>query len=93
MNRSVPKIRLEMLPPVQTTRPLRMSSRCSCASSVRNSVPLVIKVPSLPPQLPGSRVELTLGAIDLVDLEIDARYVKTLAEPSLAESSGTEPQP
>ena len=56
-------------------------------------IPLVIKVPSLPPQLPGSRVELTLGAIDLVDLEIDARYVKTLAEPSLAESSGTEPQP
>ncbi|MDR1424853.1 MAG: RNB domain-containing ribonuclease [Azoarcus sp.] len=43
--------------------------------------PLVLKVPSLPPQLPGSRVALAITGSDLLDVEVDARYIVTLAEP------------
>ena len=43
--------------------------------------PLVFKVPSLPPQLPGSRVALAIVGSDLIDVEVDARYIVTLAEP------------
>lgn len=43
--------------------------------------PLVFKVPSLPPQLPGSRVALAIAGSDLIDVEVDARYIVTLAEP------------
>jgi len=43
--------------------------------------PFVFRVPSLPPQLPGSRVALAIAGSDLVDVEVDARYIVTLAEP------------
>ncbi|NMG67844.1 RNB domain-containing ribonuclease [Azoarcus indigens] len=45
------------------------------------NVPLVFKVSSLPLQLPGSRVKLAIEGSDLLDVEVQARYVATLAEP------------
>jgi exoribonuclease-2 len=44
-------------------------------------IPLIFKAPSLPPQLPGARVLLTIRNTDLVDIEIDAVYTATLSEP------------
>jgi exoribonuclease-2 len=44
-------------------------------------IPLIFKVPSLPPQLPGSRIRLTIKHIDLIDVEIETVYAATLAEP------------
>ena len=49
------------------------------------NLPLVFKVPSLPPQLPGSRVALAIEHTDLIDIEVSARYLETLAEPSTEE--------
>jgi exoribonuclease-2 len=45
------------------------------------AIPLILKVPSLPPQLPGSRVRLVIEGSDLVDVEVSARYLTTLSEP------------
>ncbi|MDR1661873.1 MAG: RNB domain-containing ribonuclease [Azoarcus sp.] len=45
-------------------------------------IPLVFKVPSLPPQLPGSKLSLAIAGSDLIDVDVDARYLGTLAEPS-----------
>tara|TARA_R110001583_G_scaffold195503_3_gene374500 strand:- start:14751 stop:16649 length:1899 start_codon:yes stop_codon:yes gene_type:complete len=45
------------------------------------AIPLILKVPSLPPQLPGSRVRLIIEGSDLVDVEVSARYLTTLSEP------------
>jgi exoribonuclease-2 len=45
------------------------------------AIPLVMKVPSLPLQMPGSRVRLTIEGSDLLDVDIHARYIETLAEP------------
>jgi exoribonuclease-2 len=45
------------------------------------NIPLVIKVPSLPLQMPGSRIRLAIEGSDLVDVEVHARFVATLAEP------------
>lgn len=44
-------------------------------------IPLIFKVSSLPPQLPGSKVRLAITGSDLIDVEVDARYLATLAEP------------
>ncbi len=44
-------------------------------------VPLVIKVPSLPLQVPGSRIRLAIEGSDLVDVDVHAQYIETLAEP------------
>ncbi|MDR1227719.1 MAG: RNB domain-containing ribonuclease [Azoarcus sp.] len=44
-------------------------------------IPLIFKVPSLPPQLPGTTVKLAIAGSDLIDVEVDARYLATLAEP------------
>ncbi|MCL1825932.1 MAG: RNB domain-containing ribonuclease [Betaproteobacteria bacterium] len=44
-------------------------------------IPLVFRVPSLPPQLPGSKISLIIAGSDLIDVEIDARYLATLSEP------------
>ncbi len=52
-------------------------------------VPLVFKVPSMPLQLPGSRVRLLVEHTDLLDVEVEARFLRTLSEPdpeALAES-------
>jgi exoribonuclease-2 len=46
-------------------------------------IPLVFRVPSLPPQLPGSKISLIIAGSDLIDVEIDARYLATLSEPGL----------
>jgi exoribonuclease II len=44
-------------------------------------IPLVIRVPSMPLQMPGSRVKLFVERTDLLDVEVEARFVQTLAEP------------
>ncbi|ENO91026.1 ribonuclease II [Thauera sp. 28] len=44
-------------------------------------VPLVFRVPSMPLQLPGSRVRLHVEHTDLLDVEVEARFVAILAEP------------
>ncbi|MCB1915900.1 MAG: RNB domain-containing ribonuclease [Rhodocyclaceae bacterium] len=44
--------------------------------------PFVFKVPSMPLQLPGSRVRLAVTGSDLIDIELDARFVAVLSEPS-----------
>ncbi|MDR2032518.1 MAG: RNB domain-containing ribonuclease [Azoarcus sp.] len=44
-------------------------------------IPFIFKVASLPPQLPGSKVSLAITGTDLIDVEVDARYLATLTEP------------
>ncbi len=44
-------------------------------------IPLVFRVPSMPLQIPGSRVKLCVERTDLLDVEVDARFVQTLSEP------------
>ncbi len=46
-------------------------------------IPLVIKVASLPPQLPDSRVRLAFEDSDLLDIVAELRYVATISEPEL----------
>ena len=43
--------------------------------------PLVFKVPSMPLQMPGSQVLLFVERTDLLDIEVEARFVRTLSEP------------
>ena len=45
------------------------------------TIPMLLKVPSLPLHLPGSRVRLTIEGSDLLDVDVQARYVETLSEP------------
>ena len=44
-------------------------------------IPLVFRVPSMPLQMTGSRVKLCVEHTDLLDVEVEARFVQTLAEP------------
>ena len=44
-------------------------------------IPLVFRVPSMPLQMPGSRVKLFVERTDLLDVEVEARFVQILAEP------------
>jgi exoribonuclease-2 len=44
-------------------------------------LPLYIKVSSLPPLVPGSRVELGITAVDLVDAELQCRFRRALDAP------------
>ncbi|MCL1861625.1 MAG: RNB domain-containing ribonuclease [Proteobacteria bacterium] len=44
-------------------------------------IPLVFRVPSLPPQLSGSKISLAITGSDLIDVEVNARYLATLSEP------------
>jgi exoribonuclease-2 len=46
-----------------------------------SDIPLIFKVSSLPPQLPGAKVSLAITGSDLIDVEVDARYLATLSEP------------
>ncbi len=46
-----------------------------------DTIPLIFKVPSMPLQLPGSRVRLAIEGSDLLDVEVSARYIATLSEP------------
>lgn len=50
-------------------------------------VPLVFRVPSMPLQLPGSRVRLHVEHTDLLDVEVEARFVAILAEPEARDFS------
>lgn len=50
-----------------------------------DGAPLVTKIPSLPLQMPGTRVRLAVENSDLVDIEVNARYVETLSEPEADE--------
>ncbi|ANQ83853.1 putative exoribonuclease II [Azoarcus olearius] len=45
------------------------------------AVPLVFKVPSMPLQMPGSRVRLVVEGSDLLDVEVEARFQQILSEP------------
>ncbi|MDR2092826.1 MAG: RNB domain-containing ribonuclease [Azoarcus sp.] len=47
-------------------------------------IPFIFKVHALPPQLPGATVSLAITGSDLIDVEADARYLATLAEPDPA---------
>lgn len=47
-----------------------------------DGMPLVIKVPSMPLQMPGAQVRLAIDGSDLIDLDVSARYLTTLSEPS-----------
>lgn len=51
------------------------------------TIPLLLKVPSLPVLLPGSRVRLKIEGSDLLDVDVHARYVETLAEPDPEEAA------
>jgi len=51
-----------------------------------DQTPLVVKVPSMPLQMPGAQVRLAIDGSDLVDLELDARYLETLSEPDPSET-------
>ncbi len=44
-------------------------------------IPLVFRVPSMPLQMQGSRVKLFVEHTDLLDVEVEARFVQTLSEP------------
>jgi exoribonuclease-2 len=46
-----------------------------------SEIPLVFRVPSMPLQMAGSRVKLCVERSDLLDVEVEARFVQTLAEP------------
>jgi len=43
----------------------------------------------MPLQMPGSRVRLVVEHTDLLDIEVDARFVRTLSEPD--PETATEP--
>ncbi len=45
------------------------------------AIPLVFRAPSMPLQMPGSRVRLMVEHSDLLDVEVEARFVETLSEP------------
>lgn len=54
-------------------------------------LPLLLRIPSLPADMtPGQRVRLSIGALDLLSLEIEARYLATLGEASPAEVTEEE---
>ncbi|NMF91048.1 ribonuclease catalytic domain-containing protein [Aromatoleum petrolei] len=52
-----------------------------------DAIPLMVKVPSLPVMLPGTRVRLTIEHSDLLDVDISARFVEMLAEPDPADTA------
>ena len=45
-----------------------------------DDIPLIIRVPSLPELPANSRVQLAVGEIDLLDLNLQARYVATIED-------------
>jgi exoribonuclease-2 len=52
-----------------------------------NAVPLVVKAPSVPLQLPGTRIRLRIEHTDLIDVDVSARYISTVAEPAAEDTS------
>jgi len=47
-------------------------------------LPLTLRVPSLPPLDPGSRVELAVTGIDLLELTLHCEFRRRLAPETLA---------
>ena len=45
------------------------------------NIPLVFKVPSLPELPANTRVQLAIGEVDLLDLNLQARYIATVEDP------------
>jgi exoribonuclease-2 len=45
-----------------------------------NDIPLIVRVPSLPELPANSRVQLAVGEIDLLDLNLQTRYVATIED-------------
>jgi hypothetical protein len=74
-----------------------MSARVLRESLVRlEAIPLIFKVPSMPTLPPGTRVQLAIDGTDLIDVEVRATYLETLAEASGhrgARRSRTPPRP
>ncbi len=50
-------------------------------------IPLIFRAHSLPELPAGSRVRLGIGMIDLLDLEVQTRYIETLMQPEPAEEN------
>lgn len=72
---------------------LRQNEETSCEAVVLRDnvvrlerIPLVVRIPSLPILLPGSRVRLAVEGSDLLDLELNAHHLETLSEPDPDES-------
>jgi len=58
----------------------RMSARVLRESLVRlEEIPLVFKLPSMPTLPPGTRVQLVIDSTDLIDVDLRATYLETLA--------------
>lgn len=57
------------------------------------TLPLVVRVPSLPPLDPGSRVELAVSGIDLMELGLRCEFRRQLAGVPQEALSGTEKSP
>jgi exoribonuclease-2 len=72
---------LRWLQQEMTDAPLQITASVIRENLVRMSeIPLVFRVPSLPEQLPaGTRVQLEVVSIDLLDLSLLTRYVATIA--------------
>jgi len=61
----------------------QMNARVLRESLVRlDDIPFVFKVPSMPTLPPGTRVRLAIERSDLVDVEVHATYLETVAEAS-----------
>jgi exoribonuclease II len=61
----------------------QVSARVLRESLVRlENIPLIFKVPSMPTLPPGTRVQLAIDSTDLIDVEVRATYLETLAEAS-----------
>lgn len=68
-----------------------VSARVLRESLVRlENIPLIFKVPSMPTLPPGTRVQLAIDSTDLIDVEVRATYLETLAEASGAEPLESE---
>jgi exoribonuclease II len=61
----------------------QVSARVLRESLVRlENIPLIFKVPSMPTLPPGTRVQLAIDSTDLIDVEVRATYLETLADAS-----------
>ncbi|MEQ1590598.1 MAG: RNB domain-containing ribonuclease, partial [Gallionella sp.] len=45
-----------------------------------NNIPLIFRAPSLPELPANTRVQLAIGGIDLIDLDVQARFIAAITE-------------